>query len=356
MKSLFIQAVVFTVFAFFQMNNVLAQDTLSADGPGETYELISDFLAPGNFPLEPPDCSHEDFGRHIDEVWDTTLNEYVFRFYMHVTPDNDRCINFDRQRNEIKVYNPSPAKFKGFDGDKMVYSWKMKLPEGFQSSSGFTHIHQLKAVGGNEDGMPLITLTPRKGNPDKIQLRYAEHTSAQTLSAFPVNEIEGVWVNITESVTYGENGKYEISINKVADNELIFHYINENIRMWRTGTSFIRPKWGIYRSLNHPEDLRDEEILMNDFYIKKVNVNSIEDKGFIKGLKIYPNPARDNVNFLYADKSIAPVGVYDIFGKKVLELAEDAMTVSVKDLNEGIYFIKFKTGNLLVAKKLIIAR
>ena len=155
-----------------------SQTRLTADGPGNTYDLIKSVLAPGYNPIEVPDCNHTDFGNHIDEVFDSTLNTNVFRFYIHSTPDNDRCIKFDRQRNEIKTYDKSPSDLKGTQGEIVVYKWGFKLENGFQSSPNFTHIHQLKSVGGALESMPMYTLTTRKGSPDKIQIRYAE-TDAQ---------------------------------------------------------------------------------------------------------------------------------------------------------------------------------
>src|SRR5687768_8057679 len=59
---------------------------LSADGPGNTYELIASVL--GGNPLEDPDCAHTDFGRHISETFDGELNKPVFIFFMHLSPDN----------------------------------------------------------------------------------------------------------------------------------------------------------------------------------------------------------------------------------------------------------------------------
>jgi hypothetical protein len=41
--------------------------------------------------------------------------------------------------------------------------------------------------------------------------------------------------------------------------------------MWRPGSTFIRPKWGIYRSLNSPDYLRDENVLFSDFSLLKSN-------------------------------------------------------------------------------------
>ena len=76
----------------FSALSVYPQVILNANGPGSTYELINSVLAPGYDAVENPECVHPEFGRHIVEVWDTTLNQYVFEFYSHVTPDNDRCI------------------------------------------------------------------------------------------------------------------------------------------------------------------------------------------------------------------------------------------------------------------------
>ena len=38
------------------------------------------FLAPGYNPLEPTDCNHTSFGKHIDEIYDSDLVDYIYRF------------------------------------------------------------------------------------------------------------------------------------------------------------------------------------------------------------------------------------------------------------------------------------
>lgn len=97
----------FLIFLFFVSQFIHSQEVLDANGPGDTYSEMTAFLAPGYSPLEPPDCNHADFGEHIDEIYDSNLGDYTYRFFIHVTPDNDRCIKFDRQRNEIKSYDKS---------------------------------------------------------------------------------------------------------------------------------------------------------------------------------------------------------------------------------------------------------
>ena len=180
-----------------------AQVTLDANGSGNTYNLITSVLAPGHNPIEVPDCNHTSFGDHIDEVFDNDLGIHVFRFFIHVSPDNDRCINFDRQRNEIKSYDKSPDNLLGINGETVVYSWKFKIPAGFQVSPNFTHLHQLKSVGGSLASMPMYTLTARKGNPDRLELRYAETDTQVTLTQTPLEPFRDTWVEVNERISYG---------------------------------------------------------------------------------------------------------------------------------------------------------
>lgn len=243
---------------------------LSADGPGDTYSLITSILAPGQNPIETPDCGHSAFGDHIDELFDTDLNANVFRFFIHTTPDNDRCQNFDRQRNEIKTYDQSPDNLLGVENEKVVYKWKFKLAAGFQASPNFTHLHQLKSVGGDFASMPMYTLTTRKGTPDRLELRYAETDDQNTVAQTDLAPLTDTWLEVTETITYGTSGAYEIEIVKVEDGTVLFEYANSSIVNWRPGGSFVRPKWGIYRSLINDQDLRDEEVLFADFSITEI--------------------------------------------------------------------------------------
>ena len=130
----------------FNVPAASAQVYLTADGVTDTYALINRTL--GGTAEEVPDCSHPEFGPHITQAYDNDLGKYAFVFSIHVTPDNDRCVAFDRQRNEIKTYGPSPSYLKGFYGDTVTFRWRFRLDDGFQASPNFTHIHQIKAGDG----------------------------------------------------------------------------------------------------------------------------------------------------------------------------------------------------------------
>lgn len=358
----------FFSFLFLYIINSNAQVVLDADGPGGmgTYELINSVLAPGYTAIEVPDCNHETFNngastnpsRHIDEIFDSSLNTNVFRFHIHVTPDNDRCNgSTDRQRNEIKSYDKSPDNLKGLEGETVVYKWKFKLPEGFQSSSNFTHIHQLKSVDGLYDAIPMYTLTTRKGTPDKLELRYAETNVQITLKQTDLTPFKGHWVDVTETIKYGTAGTYSIIINKVEDDTELLSYSDNSTINWQTGASFVRPKWGVYRSLLSPSDLRDEEVLFANFSIEEnptLSVNKLENKNNL--ISIFPNPSTNEVYIKETiPNSFNNFNILDNLGRIISTQKSSSKTINISNLKKGLYFIELKKdSDTICIEKLIV--
>lgn len=242
---------------------------LKADGRRDAYAQINGVF--GGTAVETPDCSHPSFGHHIREEFNRQLNEYVFAFYIHVHPDNDRCIHFDRQRCEIKTYGPSSDSLKAFLGDWMIFRWKFRLDAAFQPSENFTHIHQIKAGDGN-DGLPIITITPRYGHPDHLQIIHTGDTKTTSLGVLKQVDLapfKGAWIQAVEKITFGSQGSYQLTLSEVGNGAVLLSYSNDDIDMWRVGATFVRPKWGIYRSVKDSARLRDEKALFADFIIEK---------------------------------------------------------------------------------------
>ncbi len=354
--------IILSAFPVFVRPQVL----LNADGPGDTYELINSVLAPNNNVVENPECIHPEFGRHIAEVWDIDLNRYVFEFYSHVTPDNDRCINLDRQRVEIKTYDQSPANLKGVSGETVIYKWKFKLPVGFQPSSSFTHIHQIKAVGGN-DGDPIFTLTPRKGTPNKMELI---HDNTTKVAIVDLSLFVGVWVECTELVYVDSiNGTYSIMIKKVSDGSTILSYSSKKLMTIRSDNTFIRPKWGIYRSLDHPSDLRDEAVRFSDFSIQEGTTgvggsyNSIPENILLE--QNYPNPFNPSTIIKYQVPSTSHIqlAIYDCLGREVDRLVDKTQTGSYYQIEwnaaqfpGGIYYCRLQTKTNSEIRKIVLLK
>jgi hypothetical protein len=84
----------------------------------------------------------------------------------------------------------------------------------------------------------------------------------------------GVWVHVTEQLTYSSNGKYSVILKRLSDSQTLLSYSRQNIDLWRERTTFVRPKWGIYRSLKGDAgSLRNEIVLYDQFCLAKGKVD-----------------------------------------------------------------------------------
>jgi len=103
-----------SIFILMSVSVLLAtgncQLILRADGVTDTYTQFNSAF--GGTAVGVPDCVHPE--EHITQITDPILKRPVFAFHVHVTPDNDRCINFDRQRTEVKTYAQSSDELLGF--------------------------------------------------------------------------------------------------------------------------------------------------------------------------------------------------------------------------------------------------
>lgn len=256
---------VFLCIACANVLGISAQTWLRADGGTDAYTLINNVL--GGVAVEVPDCKHK--VKHITMANDSKLNRRVFLFHIHVDEDDDNCSNFDRQRTEIKTYNPSPDKLKGFHNEIVYLSWNFKLDTAFQPSQSFTHIHQLKDVGG-ESGTPIITISPRKANTDVLQIIHVNSNGAKTvIGNTPLAPLKGNWIHVEEKIKYASKGSYFVNITKVSDGSNLLTINDNNLDMWRNGAEYVRPKWGIYRSLDRKNELRDEIVRFDSFCLDK---------------------------------------------------------------------------------------
>ncbi|WP_400077402.1 heparin lyase I family protein [Winogradskyella sp. R77965] len=345
-----IQLLSFILFCFVTQI-IAAQVILNANGEGNTYEDINAVLAPNYDIVEVPDCAHSSFGRHIDEVFDKDLNTYVFRFVAHVNQDNDRCKKFDRQRIEIKTYGKSPKNLKGTEGETVEYKWKFKLPNNFKVSKNFTHLHQIKSVGSAYSSLPIISLTARKGTPDGLELRHAPTDSQNTVATVELDLLKGKWVEVTEVIHYSNNGSYSIEIKSVSNDSKIFEYNNDRIDMWQDGSDFMRPKWGIYRSLKRKEDLKDEVVLFNSFSIEEIpalTLEELEKKADKK--QLVADSKKQIINFKNSRADdYDEVQLYNSSGKKISSKnIIKKYKIQVSELSNDSYYIVFSKSKRAV--------
>ena len=248
--------------------SVLTERTLDADGDMlglDAYDLIRDFggdYVPG--PIEAPDLYpiNHPAVRHIYEDSDATVgNHFVFVIHRDIDLDRDRVENDDRQRNEIKTYDKSEEAVKGFENETFVYRWKFRINASMEVSTRFTHLFQLKAVGGS-DSHPILTISgAERSEEDGIEVRYSPQQEDNILQRQSWSLVTGEWLEAYCRVTFSESGDLRLIVTRMRDDEVIFDIDQTGLDLWRgeDANHFVRPKWGIYRSILDLDNLRSDE-------------------------------------------------------------------------------------------------
>ena len=260
---------------------VLTTRTLDADGPMvglDAYDLIRDFggdYVPG--PIEAPDfyaINHPDV-QHIYEDSDAAVgNHFVFIIHRDIDIDRDRVDITDRQRNEIKTYDKSEEAVKGYENETFVYRWKFGINADMEVSTRFSHFFQLKAVGGS-DSQPILTISgAERSGEDGIEVRHSPLQDTTILGRVDWSMVTGEWLEAYCRVTFSDSGDLRVIVSRMRDDEVIFNIDASGLDLWRgeDTSHFVRPKWGIYRSILDLDNLRPEEenVRFANFSIQEV--------------------------------------------------------------------------------------
>ena len=126
-------------------------------------------------------------------------------------------------------------------------------------SKNFSHFFQMKGVGGDEQ-QPLVTFTgAKKGGVDVFEVRFSPASAApdQVLATIPWSDLRGQWISAKVQATFAQPGSIQVLLKR-EDQSTLVDIQQAGLDLWREG-SFIRPKWGIYRSLADAADLRPDE-------------------------------------------------------------------------------------------------
>ncbi len=226
-------------------------------GRPDTYARIESWLGVGATE-SPSDSVYTPSRPHIQERdGDGSVGPHFAFLSIEPTDVNQNMVPIDkggdRSRTEIKL---SPIRggvhesFKGHEGDSFVYTWRFKIPREMKFSPSFTHIHQIKASGGDYAAPPLIAFTPlANGTMEFRHVADQRRDSAvvTVLATAPLEPLVGQWVDAYEEVKYSNtDGFYKLQLRD-ASGKLLLLIDKSGLQMWRTGAAQIHPKWGIYR-------------------------------------------------------------------------------------------------------------
>lgn len=82
---------------------------------------------------------------------------------------------------------------------------------------------------------------------------------------------------------------------------------------------------------------------------------STEDIELQLAIRIFPNPAKDNVNITIANNIETRIEIYNILGERVfIRKINESMSINISSLKSGIYLFKCIQNDKITTKKLII--
>jgi hypothetical protein len=165
----------------------------------------------------------------------------AFRFDMH-TRDRDGS---DRQRNESKGMRSGNTLHKILKDQTWRISYQAFWPSSLTATTRFCHIFQMKVqdVGG-----PLWTLTPRqKSRPTLtvLTLRDDDSNTEHTLADY--SSLQNKWIDILWEFKASNSGGYLRWVIKNGSTTVVDNRTTA-VDLWRD-KNYLRPKWGIYRSI-----------------------------------------------------------------------------------------------------------
>ena len=173
-----------------------------------------------------------------------------------------------------------------------------------------------------DDDGDEVTWNILNSNGDVVQSG-GPYASGETVNVdFSIPEMDCFRFILTDS---GDNGQYFIRLRD-ANNDIIFrNETNSNF-----GSTFVG-------------NFRLDGVL------------GVSDNN-LQGVSIFPNPATNVLNVQNAEN--ATVQVFDILGKKLIELANisSSQEVNVTSLQAGTYFVKITNGASVQTEKFVINR
>jgi hypothetical protein len=176
------------------------------------------------------------------------------RFDMHL---RDRDTSTDRQRNEAVGMRQGGKQINMRDGETWKMSWELFIPSALRATSSFTHIHQLKMPGTGSAPIFVMSLRLRGGTPT-IETQVAHkgvHVGHTNLAP-----LQNKWIRTEFEYRIGNSGRVRWVLRD--GSRTVIDVTRSGVDMFMEDR--VRPKWGIYRSLNDKANLRDCHLLLRN--------------------------------------------------------------------------------------------
>ncbi|MBA6435838.1 hypothetical protein [Streptomyces sp. GMR22] len=168
-----------------------------------------------------------------------------FRTDIHYPKDVDTST--DRQRQEVRGMKQGGSAVKILKNETWRIQYQMYVPDTLDATTGFTHIMQIK-VG--DVAAPLFTMSLHQhSDGPKVEIRTSDDDDNLTeAGAADMAPLQGTWSDVSVEVKAADSGAYA-DWSVTTGGRKVAAYKRTGLDLWR-GKNYLRPKWGIYRSLN----------------------------------------------------------------------------------------------------------
>ena len=173
--------------------------------------------------------------------------------------DRDSATGSDRQRQEVKGMVQNGKQMRMQKGETWKFTYSMYIPSSLHATSSFTHIAQMKVPNADsENGEPIYVMSLRKKG-DKGTIEAQVTTGSNHLGDTPLEPLHDKWIDV-ELEYHVDDTKGSANWTISSDSKSVVHGTKSNVKTFFTDS--VRPKWGIYRSLNDEKEIIECYLLL----------------------------------------------------------------------------------------------
>jgi hypothetical protein len=177
-----------------------------------------------------------------------------YRFNM---PLNERDTSDDRQRNEVKGMRAGGKNLIIRKNETWRLTYSMYIPSTLRATTSFTHIMQTKMPGTGSPPIYTIDLRQRGRTPKLELVVFKTRTVVGSTKLAP---LQNRWVTVTIDAKYADRGSVHFTVR--SGRKVVLNAARAGVDTWLGDR--VRPKWGIYRSVDDTAHLRTTYLLITN--------------------------------------------------------------------------------------------
>jgi hypothetical protein len=193
----------------------------------------------------------------------TEGDHYRFDIYKN---DRDSTGGGDRQRTESKGMVSGGTNLKMHNNETWRITYELFMPSTLHGTSKFTHIFQLKTPATN--GGPWVTMSlSRSGSAERLRLRAFSTSGAPDIGSTDLAALRDKWITVELTFKIGPSGTGRLLVRNGtgAGAPVVVDSSRSGVNIPDQG-DYVRPKWGIYRSIQSASsDIIDTHLLIRNY-------------------------------------------------------------------------------------------